>query len=57
MILSPEDLKLLDSALDCLYRDGRRDGDLGYLHRSLQIDLIRNMIKFIQQGNKHETDK
>lgn len=47
MKLSEKDLEELESALNCLFKDGLEDGDLGYLHRSKQIDLIRDMIKFV----------
>ena len=48
MILTEEDLK----ELDCLFKDGLKDGDIGYMHRSNQINLIKSMIKEILHNAK-----
>lgn len=48
MILTPDDLQELDSALKCLYNNGLEDGDLGLMQRSQQINLIKQMIREIQ---------
>jgi hypothetical protein len=52
MKLTEQDKQELDSAMNCLYQDGLDDGDLGFLHRSKQIDLIREMIKYIEKQNQ-----
>ena len=50
--LSEQDLKELESAMECLFNDGLNDGDLGYKHRVIQIELIQDMVKQIQKLSK-----
>lgn len=55
MILTTADLESIDKIIECLFRDGMNDGDIGYLHRSNQIDLILRMKKYIQERTLRET--
>jgi len=50
MKLTDNDLKELESAMECLYNDGLNDGDLGYKHRVRQIELIMSLISLVKSN-------
>ena len=50
MKLTDNDLKELESAMECLYKDGLEDGDLGYKHRVRQIELIMSLISLVKSN-------
>jgi hypothetical protein len=50
MKLTDEELTELKSAMNLLHKDGLDDGDIGYMHRAKQINIINRMIDFIQKS-------